>query len=82
LKKIKGKDIINKVKEMKKNGITFEEVMFYVFLEMMEKKSSQLIMDMKNDDNESVKMIVAIVDDDFEKEDKPENSNVMQSMVS
>lgn len=86
LKEIKSKDMINKVKAMKKNGTTFEEVMFYVFLEMVKRKSPQIVMDMKNDEGESIQMVVAIGNSGDikteEVEEIEEDFSAFSSMVS
>jgi len=82
MKKIKSKDMLNKVKQMKKDGIKFEEVMFFVFIEMMEKKSSQLVMDLTNDKGESVKLVVGITDGEEESFKEEPISNATRSMVS
>jgi len=82
MKKIKSKDMLNKVKQMKKDGIKFEEVMFFVFIEMMEKKSSQLVMDLTNDKGESVKLVVGITDGEEESFKEEPISNATRSMMS
>ena len=83
MKQIKSKDMIKKIKQMKKDGIKFEDVMFYVLYEMMDKKSSQIIMDMSNNNGEKIKLIVAITDENGEIETEKEQpiTNATRSMV-
>jgi len=84
MKQIKSKDMVKKVKEMKKEGTTFEDVMFFVFMEMVEKKSAQIVMEMKNDKGEEVQMIVAIGDGEqpIQEEKEEPITNATRSMVS
>jgi len=82
MKQIKSKNMLNKVKQMKKDGIKFEEVMFFVFVEMLEKKSSQLIMDLTNEKGESVKLVVGITDGKEESFKEAPINNATRSMVS
>ena len=83
MKQVKSADMIKKIKKLKKDGVKFEDVMFFVFLEMMEKKSSQIVMDMSNDKGDKIKLIVAIADENGEiKTEEEPISNATRSMVS
>ena len=86
-KQMTGKEIVSLQKKMKKDGITINEALMFVFKEMIDKKSSQLQLQMANERGEEIEMNISIGGDMLKESDenkpvKPQQTKYDVPMVS
>ena len=57
---ISGKEIISLQKKLKKDGVSINDALMYIFKEMIDKKSSMMQLQMTNDNGDEIEMNIEL----------------------
>jgi len=69
---ISGKEIILLQKKLKKDGLSLNDALIFIFKEMIDKKSSQVQMQMGNEHGEEIELTVTLSGDMITQNEKKE----------